>query len=112
MEKRIARLPDRRKAAARTKSSPSASGRSEFFGDEVLVLEDVAKSYGEKKLFSGIDELIEPGERIALIGDNGTGKSTLRHAASPVRRTPDSRLRSIVGPAVKHARTCRSSCRF
>ena len=35
------------------------------------------KSYGDKNLFDGISLKVEGGERIALIGDNGTGKSTL-----------------------------------
>ena len=47
-------------------------------GREVLSVEDLAKSYGEKKLFSGISFKIRRGEHVALIGDNGTGKSTIR----------------------------------
>ena len=46
-------------------------------GREVLSVEDLAKSYGEKKLFSGISFKIRRGEHVALIGDNGTGKSTI-----------------------------------
>lgn len=49
----------------------------EFSGDEVLIIDGVSKSFGERKLFSDIELIIEGGERIALIGDNGTGKSTL-----------------------------------
>ena len=100
MEKRIARL----QTAERPREDKKLSVRfrqKEFFGDEVLVLEDVAKSYGEKKLFSGIDELIEPGERIALIGDNGTGKSTLLRCITG-EETPD-RGWIHLGPAVKSA---------
>ena len=100
MEKRIARL----QTAERPHEDKKLSVRfrqKEFFGDEVLVLEDVAKSYGEKKLFSGIDELIEPGERIALIGDNGTGKSTLLRCITG-EETPD-RGWIHLGPAVKSA---------
>ena len=100
MEKRIARL----QTAERPREDKKLSVRfrqKEFFGDEVLVLEDVAKTYGEKKLFSGIDELIEPGERIALIGDNGTGKSTLLRCITG-EETPD-RGWIHLGPAVKSA---------
>jgi len=49
----------------------------EFSGDEVLIIDGVSKSFGERKLFSNLELIIEGGERIALIGDNGTGKSTL-----------------------------------
>ena len=100
MEKRIARLQNAEKPREDKKLSVRFR-QKEFFGDEVLVLEDVAKSYGEKKLFSGIDELIEPGERIALIGDNGTGKSTLLRCITG-EETPD-RGWIHLGPAVKSA---------
>lgn len=100
MEKRIARLQTAEKPCEDKKLSVRFR-QKEFFGDEVLVLEDVAKSYGEKKLFSGIDELIEPGERIALIGDNGTGKSTLLRCIAG-EETPD-RGWLHLGPAVKSA---------
>ena len=46
-------------------------------GREVLSVEDLAKSYGDKQLFSGISFKIRRGEHVALIGDNGTGKSTI-----------------------------------
>ncbi len=46
-------------------------------GREVLSVEDLAKSYGSKDLFSGISFKIRRGEHVALIGDNGTGKSTI-----------------------------------
>jgi len=51
-------------------------GEKEFYGDEVLVIKGLSKSYGERELFGGVDLLMQGGERIALIGDNGTGKST------------------------------------
>lgn len=49
----------------------------DFSGDEVLIIDGVSKSFGDRKLFSNLELIIEGGERIALIGDNGTGKSTL-----------------------------------
>lgn len=49
----------------------------EFSGDEVLIIDGVTKSFGERRLFSDLELIVEGGERIALIGDNGTGKSTL-----------------------------------
>ena len=100
MEKRIARLQTAEKPREDKKLSVRFR-QKEFFGDEVLVLEDVAKSYGEKKLFSGIDELIEPGERIALIGDNGTGKSTLIKMIMGEEYPDEGRIK--LGPSTKIA---------
>ncbi len=49
----------------------------EFYGDEVFELKGVAKAYGDRTLFRGVDLQAVGGERIALIGDNGMGKTTL-----------------------------------
>ena len=49
----------------------------DFFGDEVLSVKGLGKSYDGRVLFSDVDLLVEGGERIALLGDNGTGKTTL-----------------------------------
>ena len=46
-------------------------------GNEVLTLFDVAKSFGEKKLFENVSFLLEKQERLFIIGKNGCGKSTL-----------------------------------
>ena len=50
---------------------------NEFYGDEVLYVENLGKAFGEKTLFAGLEAQVRPGERIALVGDNGSGKSTL-----------------------------------
>ncbi len=42
-----------------------------------LEVEGLSKGYGEEPLFSGLDLNVEVGERIAIIGPNGIGKSTL-----------------------------------
>ena len=76
MEKRIEKLSHTEKPTEQKKLSIKFRQR-EFEGDEVLVMEGLSKSFGEKKLFSGLDLTVTGGERIALIGDNGTGKSTL-----------------------------------
>ncbi len=49
----------------------------DFYGDEVFELKGVSKSFGERTLFQNVDLQVEGGERIALIGDNGMGKTTL-----------------------------------
>ena len=44
-----------------------------------LEVEDLAKSFGEKPLFENLDLMIEVRERVAIIGPNGIGKTTLLH---------------------------------
>ncbi|MBE5905341.1 MAG: ABC-F family ATP-binding cassette domain-containing protein [Lachnospiraceae bacterium] len=46
-------------------------------GKDVLHAEDLSKSFGDKKLFSDVQLDIKKGERVAIIGANGTGKTTL-----------------------------------
>ena len=76
MEKRIEKLSHSEKPAQQRKLNVKFKER-EFVGDEVLVMDGIEKSFGGRTLFSGLDMLVTGGERIALVGDNGTGKSTL-----------------------------------
>ncbi|MBU5592919.1 ABC-F family ATP-binding cassette domain-containing protein [Clostridium sp. MSJ-4] len=46
-------------------------------GNDVLHVEDLSKSFGENKLFEQVNFDVKRGERIALIGENGRGKTTL-----------------------------------
>ena len=46
-------------------------------GKVVLEMEQVTKTYGEKTIFKDINLLIERGSKIAFVGQNGQGKSTL-----------------------------------
>ncbi|MEN9203926.1 MAG: ABC-F family ATP-binding cassette domain-containing protein [Thermostichus sp. DG_1_6_bins_120] len=46
-------------------------------GREVVKIEDLTHSYGDKILFLGAELLIERGDRVAFLGPNGAGKSTL-----------------------------------
>ena len=48
----------------------------EFRGDDVLTMAGLSKHYGERTLFHDLDLTVTGGERIALIGDNGAGKTT------------------------------------
>ena len=51
-------------------------GEKDFSGDVVFKMKNVSKGFGDRTLFSDVELLVEAGERIALLGDNGTGKST------------------------------------
>jgi len=46
-------------------------------GKVVFVLEQIAKNYGEKSVLSEVDLRISRGDKIAFVGQNGQGKSTL-----------------------------------
>jgi len=46
-------------------------------GQRAIILEGIHMSYGEHKVYSGLDLIVERGERTVLVGPNGAGKSTL-----------------------------------
>ena len=46
-------------------------------GNDVLMVENLAKSYDDNKLFENLNMDIKRGEHVALIGGNGTGKTTI-----------------------------------
>ncbi len=64
-------VPPEEKAIHFSFPQPRPSGRM------VAEAKDLAKSYGAKNVFSGVNFVIERGDRIALVGVNGAGKSTL-----------------------------------
>ena len=100
MEKRVERMRTTSKPTKARKMDARFSS-AEFHGDEVLGLRSLSKSYGDKHLFDGISLKVEGGERIALIGDNGTGKSTLIKMIVGELYPDDGRIR--LGPQVRMA---------
>ena len=100
MEKRIERMRTTAKPT-KAKKMDARFNAAEFHGDEVLSIRNLAKSYGDKHLFEGITLRVEGGERIALIGDNGTGKTTLIKMIVGELYPDDGRIRT--GPQVKEA---------
>ena len=76
IEKRIERMRATDKPT-REKALTAQFVSREFYGDEVFELKGVEKSFGERTLFRDLDLQVTGGERIALIGDNGMGKTTL-----------------------------------
>ena len=58
------------------KTMKATFGEKDFSGDVVFKMKNVSKAFGDRTLFSDINLNVEGGERIALLGDNGTGKST------------------------------------
>ena len=58
------------------KTMKATFGERDFSGDMVFNMKNVCKSFGDRTLFSDVELNVEGGERIAILGDNGTGKST------------------------------------
>ena len=58
------------------KKMKATFGEKDFSGDVVFKMKNVSKAFGERTLFDHVNLNVEGGERIALLGDNGTGKST------------------------------------
>ena len=100
MEKRMEKLAVTEKPRVQKKLDLRFAER-EFFGDEVILVENLAKRYGDKVLFHDLDLLVEGGDRIALIGDNGCGKSTFLKILMDEESPDAGRVR--VGPSVKIA---------
>ncbi len=75
MEKRIERMrtTDR---PTQARAMTAGFGEKEFHGDEVLTVKGLTKGFDGRTLFSDVELEVVGGERIALLGDNGTGKST------------------------------------
>ncbi|MBE6960597.1 MAG: ABC-F family ATP-binding cassette domain-containing protein [Ruminococcaceae bacterium] len=58
------------------KTMKASFAEKDFSGDVVFTMKNVEKAYGDRTLFSDVSLRVEGGERIAILGDNGTGKST------------------------------------
>ncbi|HJB56545.1 MAG TPA: ATP-binding cassette domain-containing protein [Candidatus Flavonifractor intestinipullorum] len=98
MEKRIERLRKTDKPKKEHKLD-LRFGERDFHGDEVLLIKDLEKGFDGRPLFHGVDLLVEGGERIALLGDNGTGKSTFLKLIMGEEEPDGGKIRR--GPTVK-----------
>lgn len=86
-EKSVKRAESRQKALDRIeridKPTEERSDMDLFFsqsiesGKDVLHIEGLSKSFGHRKLFENVNIDVKRGEHIAILGDNGTGKTTL-----------------------------------
>ena len=85
----------------REKTMHAGFGQREFHGDEVLVLKELSMGFGERTLFSEVNLLVQGGEHIALLGDNGTGKSTFLKLLLREEKPTGGKIK--FGPSVKLA---------
>lgn len=100
IEKRIERL--RTTERPKTQSALHAKfGETEFRADEVMEIRGLKKSFGDRVLFRDVNLQVRGGERIALIGDNGTGKSTFLKMVMDEEEPDEGLIR--LGPSVRIA---------
>ena len=67
---------EKTKRPKQEKTMHASFGEKDFAGDLVFSVKGMEKSFGDKTLFSDVELRVEGGERIALLGDNGAGKTT------------------------------------
>ncbi|MBE7004089.1 MAG: ABC-F family ATP-binding cassette domain-containing protein [Ruminococcaceae bacterium] len=100
MEKRIERMRTTDKPVKERALNAQFVSR-EFFGDEVFTLKGVSKSFGDRTLFHNLELSVEGGERIALLGDNGMGKTTLLKLLMDQEYPDEGKIK--FGPSVRMA---------
>jgi ATP-binding cassette subfamily F protein uup len=71
----------------------------ERLGSKILELHKLKKSYGEKKILDGFDYVFKRGERIGIIGKNGTGKSSFLNIIT--EKNPVDAGTVLVGETIK-----------
>ncbi|MCY7771171.1 ribosomal protection-like ABC-F family protein [Bacillus haynesii] len=89
MEKALERMEKVKKPVLERKKIDLAFGMDERSGKDVVRLEDVCKSFGERALFDNLSMHVRFQERAAIVGENGSGKTTLLNIISG-KETPDS----------------------
>ena len=100
MEKRIERMRTTERPTKARRLDARFTSR-EFRGDEVMQVKNLSKSFGERTLFSEIYLRVEPGERIALLGENGTGKTTFINMVMGLEPADTGSIR--LGPSIQTA---------
>ena len=100
-ERQLERLHDNKVSRPKEAQSIHAKFETEDrLGNRVFLLEDVAVRFGERELYRDVSVAVERGERIALVGPNGIGKSTLlkvitgelEPSEGAVKRAPQARI--------------------
>lgn len=98
MEKRMEKLRQTDKPRTEQKLS-TKFGEQLFQGDDFFTMKELSKAFGERVLFRDLSVTIERGDRIALLGDNGVGKSTLLKLKLKEQKADHGRI--LKGPTVR-----------
>jgi ATPase subunit of ABC transporter with duplicated ATPase domains len=102
MEKRLERMQSSATPKPKTERKLTQAFKSNSFsGKEVVVLKGIEKSFNQRKLFEDVNLLLKKEERMALLGNNGTGKTTLLKIIQGELKPDGGSVR--IGPSVKIA---------
>ncbi|MEO2059143.1 MAG: ABC-F family ATP-binding cassette domain-containing protein [Mesonia sp.] len=71
----------------------------ERMGNKVVELHNISKSYEEKELFNKFSYNFQPGERLGIIGKNGTGKSTFLNTLTGAIKPDAGKI--VIGETIK-----------
>ncbi len=99
IQHRIERI-EKTERPTKEKTMSARFGERDFRGDSVLSVKNMSKSFDFRTLFSNVELLVTGSERIALLGDNGTGKTTFLNCLLGLEPC-EGRIR--FGPSVKWA---------
>ena len=68
----------------------------------MIILENIALRRGQKLLFSSASATLQPGQKIALIGGNGSGKSSLFALLLGTLQADSGDIRGLSGLRISH----------
>ena len=92
---------DEELSSVKSKEKLDISLKGSRLGKQVFELKDASKKYENKTIIDKFDLLVKPGDRIGIIGKNGTGKSTLLNLLSG--KIPLDSGERVIGQTVKVA---------
>ncbi|WP_341346880.1 ABC-F family ATP-binding cassette domain-containing protein [Paenibacillus sp. FSL H3-0469] len=99
MQKALDRMVKVKRPILERKSMDLQLQQEDRTGNQVVILDQISKSYGDRRLFSAASDILRYGETTALIGGNGAGKSTLLKIILG-QETPDSGICTLASRAV------------
>lgn len=68
----------------------------------IITIENFTKSYGEKQLFAGVNFSMEDGDKVGIVGVNGTGKSTFLKAIAGLTPVDEGSMVTMRGLRVEY----------
>ncbi len=99
MERRIERLRKTEKPKEHRNTLRGGFLEREFHGDEVFSTRDISHSFGERTILDNISLTMRNGDRIALVGLNGSGKTTFLNILTDAIKPDGGSIR--FGPSIK-----------